>query len=580
MNKIIFVLIIQFTNLNLVMAQNTPPQKSPFKISGVLGVTYEGYGLNVKPTGSSFYTPRRPWNQVRFNFAPTFQFSKNFSLPLNFNFSALPTNFAGPFSGFGASGKKQNFGQWLTNPMNNFSINPKYKWAELLLGTQYLKYSELSTGDIGIFGAGFNLHPGKFMFKFFTGTSQQGIDYVATPPPGITGAYKRKHFMFQIGMEKEGSYKAAFNFSKGKDVLNSVTTPPLTVLPQEGFNMSFVLDKFFKKGWFINTEIAQAYFTKDLNQPLVPLTANLSFKPFIDGRTSTVKDFAGMATVGKKSTNFDISYATKYIGPGYFTTGFPFTQPDRWDNTINTRFNAFKNKVNVTASVGQRVNNLSSTTLRANQFLGNLNWFTQFNDKFSLNVNYNNFGFQTAAGINPYGIKNVSNDFGISPTYTWSNTTMSNIITMSYNYSKYDERDVFLGTTTSNNTHTLLLTYVPVFFTKELTPDFSFMYFNNKMPGFKNTLVTISSSLGMPVAKKKIQLRGQLQYTLGKINTYTANNNIIASCNIDWKLNKKLSWNSFLSTNYFKYGDELVIPSLIGANYLESTLRSGLQYKF
>ena len=41
-----------------------------------------------------------------------------------------------------------------------------------------------------------------------------------------------------------------------------------------------------------------------------------------------------------------------------------------------------------------------------------------------------------------------------------------------------------------------------------------------------------------------------------------------------------LSWNTFLSTNYFKYGDELGSIPLIGANYLESNLRTGLQYKF
>ena len=96
---------------------------------------------------------------------------------MNFNFAAFPTNFAGPYSGI----KKQNIGQFLTNPMNNFGLNPTYKWAEFQLGTQYLKYSDLSTGDIGIFGAGFSLKPGDYRFKFFTGTSQQGLDYAATP---------------------------------------------------------------------------------------------------------------------------------------------------------------------------------------------------------------------------------------------------------------------------------------------------------------------------------------------------------------------------------------------------------------
>jgi hypothetical protein len=579
--KLSITLIIYFLfSWASLSAQDTTKKKNPFSISGTMGVTYEGYGLNVNPSGSGIYSPRRPWNQLRFQFQPTMKWGKNFTLPFNFNFAAIPTNFAGPYSGFVSGGRGQTLGQWITNPMNNFGLNPKYKWAELLLGTQYLKYSDLSTGDIGIFGAGVSLHPGKFMFKFFTGVSQQGVNFTALPPPGIVGAYKRNHYMFQIGREVEGDHKVAFNFSKAKDDIGSVTSPPLTVLPQEGFTMSFILDKFFDKGWFMNMEAAQSFFTKDLNAPLLLVSGNLSFKPFINARTSTTKDYAGQLSVGKKSTNFDISYASKYIGAGYQTTGYPFMQADHWDNTINTRFNAWKNKMNVTASVGQRVNNMSNTSLRGTQFLGNINWFTQFNERFSLNVNYNNFGFQTASGLNPYGIKNVSNDIGLSPTYTWSTTTMTNILTLSYNYSKYDERDVNTNVTTSNNTHTAILTYVPVFFNKTLTPDFSLMYFNNRIPTLTNRLLTLSTSLGMPVAKQKIQLRGQLQYTLGKINAFTANNNIIASCNIDCKLNKKLSWNSFLSTNYFKYGDELGSIPFIGANYLESNLRTGLQYKF
>lgn len=576
--KIKLILLLPILLYSIVAnAQKNTKKKTPVKLIGTMGITYEGYGLDVKPTGSSFYNPRKPWNQVRFNFAPSIQFNEKFTLPLNFNFAAVATNFAGPYAGL----KNQTVGQFITNPMNNFSINPKYKWAELLLGTQYINYSDLSTGDIGIFGAGFNLHPGDFMIKFFTGLSQQSINYSPLPlPNGVTGAYKRNHFMFQFGREKEGNYKIALNFSKGKDVISSVTSPPLLVKPQEGFNFSLQVDKFFNKGWFFKAEVGQSFFTQDLNQPLANVNANLSFKPFIEGRTSTIKDVAAIGSIGKKSPNFDISYATKYIGAGYQTTGFPLMQPDKWDNTINTRFNAWKNKINVTASIGQRINNLSNTSLKAEQFIGNINWFTQFSDKFSLNINYNNFGFESASGTNPFGIKNVSNDLGISPTYTWSSSTMTNILTMSYNYSKYDERDVISGIVTSNNTQTALLTYVPVYFNKELTPDFSVLYFSNTMPSFKNSLLTFSSSIGFPIAKKKVQLKGQLQYTIGKINTFTSNKNLIASCNIDWKIDKKISWNTFLSTNYFKYGDELGSVPLIGANYLESNLRTGLQYKF
>lgn len=571
-----FLLFTVLLSCEALLAQDTTKKKPLIKLTGTMGITYEGYGLNVKPTGSNIYSARKPWNQVRFLFNPTLHIGDKISIPLSMNFASMATNFAGPYAGL----KNQTIGQFLTNPANNFSLNPKYKWVELLLGTQYIKYSDLSTGDIGIFGAGVNLSPGKFRFKYFTGISQQGINRVALPLPGTIGAFKRKHYMFQFGTEIEGVHKVAFTFSKAKDVIQSVTSPPLTVLPQEGFTFSFLLQRYLQNGWFLDMELAQSIFTKDLNQPLLLLSDDISFKPFINARTSSVKDQAAKLIIGKKSPNFDISYATKYIGAGYQTTGYPFMQSDHWDNTVNTRFNLLKNKMNVNASIGQRVNNLSNTSLRATQFLGNINWFTQVNERLSVNVNYNNFGFQTVSGLNPFGIKNVSNDFGLSPTYTWSNEHATHMISMNYNYSKYDERDVFTGITTSNNTHTIIVSYMPIYVNKTVTPDFSLMYFNNVIPTVKNRLLTLSSGLGMPLLNNKLQLKGQVQYTIGKLNSFSANNNFILSCNLDYKINKKLTWNSFLSTNYFRYGNELGLIPLIGANYLESNLRTGLMYKF
>jgi hypothetical protein len=553
---------------------NAQTKKPSFSVSGTMGVSYEGYGLDRNPTGWTGYTPRRPWNQVRFNFMPNFQFGKNFSLPFNINLAALPTNFAGPYSGYIPGGPKQSFKQWIANPVNNIAVNPKYKWAELQLGTQYLRYSELSTGDIGVFGAGFDLKPGQYRIKFFMGTSQPGINYFAGPPT-ITGAFKRSNWMFQIGKEKEGKYEVAFNFAKGKDFITSSAPPPLLIKPQEGFVTTLVTNIFFNKGWYVKIEGAQSVFTKDLTTTSTLLVK--SFEPFIKAHTSTTRDYAGSGAIGKKGKNFDIGISSKYFGAGFQTIGYPYLQPDRLDYTVNTKWNTWKNKMNIVASLGQRVNNISNTTLSAKQLIGNLNWYTQFNDNWSLNVNYNNFGFQSASGLNPYGIKNVSNDLGISPTYTWSNSKMSNLLSFSYNYSKYDERDVLTGLTTSNNTHTALLTYVPSYFTKDITPDFSAMYFYNDVPLAKTKLATISSGLSMPVAKKKVQLRGQLQYNIVKLNAYKGDNNFVASCSVDWKITKQFSWNTYLSTNYFKYGNS-IIPN--GANYLESTCRTGFQYKF
>ena len=568
----LFILLL--FSCNIATAQPKQLQKN-FSISGIMGMSYEHYGLSRKPTGWMGFTPRKPRNQVRFNFSPNMKFGKNFSLPFNFNFAMKPTNFTGPYAGI----SKQSFGQFITNPMNSFGLNPKYKWAELQLGTQYLNYSDLSTGDIGVFGVGVDLRPENYFIKFFTGLSQQGIDFL-TGPPTTNGAYKRKNWMLSIGKEKEGKYRVAMNFVKAKDDSTSAFPRPPTIKPQEGFTISVLSKIFLNKGWYAGIEGAQSIYTKDLFLPLD--SAKSSFKPFIEGHTSTIKDFAGDANFGKKGKNIDVGIKLKYIGAGFQTPGYPFMLPDRFDYTLNTKFNAWKkpsggHKMNVVASVGQRVNNVSNTTLKAKQFIGNLNWFTQFDDQFSLNISFNNFGFQAPGGLNPYGIKNVSNDFGINPTYTWGNDKVIHLASLNYNYSKYDERDVITALVTSNNTHTVLLTYVPTFLTKDLSPDFSVMYFRNTLPGFKLMLATVSSGVSMPAMKKKMKMRLQAQYNYSKTNSFKNNNNLVASFNCDWNVTPKLTWATFISTNRFKYGNEIV-PN--NANYFESTVRTGFQYRF
>ncbi len=555
-------------------------KKPPVNIGGTIGATYEGYSLDLKPSGWTGYTARRPWNQFRFTVAPTFNIGKNFKLPLNFNFVTKPTNFAGGFGGLGSLGG-QTLGQFIGNPANSFAINPKYKNSELLLGTQYLNYSNLSTGDIAVFGAGVDLHPGDFIIKAFTGISQQPVNYVApvlipVPNPGIVGAYRRNNWMMQLGKEKEGKYKVAFNFSKGHDHTSSLVAPlPTAVKPQEGFTVSFLSNINFDKGWYLKSELAQAYYTKDINDP-----NNLflkSFQPFLTAKNSTTRDLAADFGIGKKLKTFEIGLATKFLGAGFITPGYPFQQPDRLDYTVNTKFNAWQNKMNIVASAGQRINNLS-TNSRAAQFLGNLNWFTQFNEKWNLNVTYNNFGFTAPSGT-PFNVKNVSNDFGINPTYTHTTSKMMHLLSLSYNYSKYDERDIFTGVTTTNNTHTAVLSYVPVFFNKKITPDFGLMYFYNKIPIplITTTLLAFNAGVGYPFPKNRGNIKGQIQYTIATNNVSSSNNNAIASCTIDYKLKPKLMWRTFLSSNYLKYETGYTPP---GANYLESQYRTGLTYKF
>ena len=178
----------------------------------------------------------------------------------------------------------------------------------------------------------------------------------------------------------------------------------------------------------------------------------------------------------------------------------------------------------------------------------------------------------------------MSNELSVNPTYSWSNSSMSHLISGSYTWSKYDETTILPPLTTSNNTHTALLLYIPTFFNKNISPDFSVMWFKNISTPFSFSLLNASAGIGWKL-KKTFNIKGQLQYNIATTSTFTANKNILATSGFDWKLNKKLTWQYTMTANLFRFGSEkpgssLTPPYSGYPHYMESTLRTGLQYKF
>ncbi len=562
--------------------------KPPVTVTGSMGVSYDYYGLSTHPGSPSFFSARRPWNVVRFNFNPIIT-AGQFKLPININVSPMNYNYNG-IGGYWPSNiprPKQTLGQWLTNPINNIGLNPTYKWAEVQLGTQYLMYSPLSTGDMGIFGAGFSLKPGKFRLKFFHGISQRKQDPIFTPLPGVLGIYRRKQTMAQIGFEKEGVYFAGFNVVRSKDIENSIlpipaANKPPNPDPQEATVVTFVLNAKNKAGWFINSELGNSFQSRDINNASAPLVTNGTFKGLaglLNPRISTAEGFATQVAIGKKSKNFDIGLHGRFFSKGYYTPGYMFLQNDRLEYTVSTRLSSKNSKYNFTGDIGRRFTNWSGT--RNKQLIVNANAFAQFTDHFSVNASYNNFGFEAPASGMFLGMKNVANDLSINPTYSWSNTKMSNLLSATYSWSKYNET-ILPNPTTTNNTQSALLLYVPTFFNKNWSPDFSVLYFQNNInPGnIKLRLYTGTAGVNIPIKKPKMTLKGQLQYTNTKLQAFTPSNNLLATAGFNWPVAKKITWNFSGTLNFLKYGNELVPPpSLLGANYLESRVSTSLQYR-
>lgn len=572
--------IITFLLLLMALQASAQDKTPAAKVSGDMGVWYDGYRLNKTPGSSApdFYAARRPSDLYRYAFNPSFALGK-WTIPFNFIFSPTQNNFT-----TSVAGGKQSVWQFLTNPVNNFAINPKIGTTEFLLGTQNLQYSDLSTGDLGVFGYGANLAPGIFRIKVFNGVSQRPVEYQAptiAQPLGVVGAYQRNQWMGQLGIEQEGKYFVGFNFVKSADKVGSVTAPPLLPIePQDNVVVTFLAKISTPNGWAYHIELGQSFFTRNLNAPPA-LNPALDFKPLLDARTTTGKDNAVMAGITKKGKDWEIGAKANYYGVGYYTAGYPFMSNDRVEYLANTRFNAWKKKINVTASMGERFGNLSRVAGPdiSKQIIANVNVFTQFTDKFSLNTSFNNFGFNSPSLS---GYKSVSNEVSINPSYTWSSTKMSNLLSATYTRSKYDETTT--SGITNNNTQTALLLYVPTFFTGRVNPDFNLMWFNNDAPLIKLTLWSATGGMTWKTSEK-FNIKSQLQYNLSTTSPYTANKNVLATAGFDWQLYKKLSWQFMATANLYRYGTELPGSALLPVyqgypGYMESTVRTGLHYKF
>jgi hypothetical protein len=572
-------LMVIVLTITAATAQTLNPK---ITISGTAGISYEHYGLMVNPKGSGFYTPRRPWNVLRVNLKPTIEFGK-IKMPFNLSFIPNKPNFPNvpPVPGLPQPNTPQSLGQYFTNPLNNFGANPKYKWAELELGTQYLKYSDLSTGDISVFGYGFNLNPGKFRLRFFKGAAQQAINYMPTQP-SFKGAYKRKIIMAQVGLEREGKYFTGFNVLKGDDQINSInTTLPNNILPEENVIVSFLTKVKTTKDWNIQLELGQCFFTKDKQvSGQNPIVKN--FDPFIKTNISTYKDNAVQFSVSKRKANWELGISGRWLGAGYTTMGYPFTQNDRMEYSINSQGNLWKNKIKIVANIGQRYGNWSKALgpERNKQLIANTNINAQLHKNFNLNVGFNNFGFFAPSALPIGGIKNVGTDLSINPTYTYTSKTMLHLVSASYNWSKYDEITYYQNVplTTFNNTQTFLLLYVPTWINKPYSMDFSVMHFSNT--GFSTMIMnTISGGLNWNFDKKNIVAKTQLQYNTITLEPYTRNKNVLITLGIDWQIQKKITWNSTLTTSLYKYGDEFA-PQYINPSYTETFFRTGFQYRF
>jgi len=540
--KVLMWFLILSTALNAQEKEG----KSPVKVSGSLGFYHDYYSFNEENYAT--FRPRFPENLLRFNAQMSIKFGEHFSIPISVNVTNQDVLYNLP------SVPEESVLDYIQNPANNISINPKYKWAQGFFGTQTPLYTSLTTGDIPIFGVGVEFNPGNFILSATTGKSQRAIEPDATL--NIPGAYEQNIIAARIGIGKLEGSKFTLNVVRIQDDISSVNTAPVGIQPIEGVTISpYAEFKLFEK-LQISTETAGSIFTSDaLNLGVINEDFITTVEDFITINASSTADFSHNSRIDWKGDKFQLGGEIQYIGPGFLPVGYRFVERDILDYKLNTGMKLFEKKVNFTGTFGIRTNNLNNTKLSSSRrVIANANLFAQVTESFNLNVSYSNFGFNNDANILNQRIELVNNSLTVSPSYTIKSEKFMHLIAGNLTYNGFEQFDVLNNTFDKAENSTYSINYNLSFLKMPLTVGLQGIYLENQLPTGDFNMLNYGLTASYKMLDKK--LTPSLGFNIAHVDMpgFTSDLRQNLNLKIGYKLTKKLQCRIQYRYTNFTYG--------------------------
>lgn len=471
-----------------------------------------------------------------------------------------------------------------TTPTLRFKLNPKYKWAQLYLGSNVYNFSEFTVSGQNIDGFGISLQPKGFEFTAFYGNIETFMLQQYTEPNGyeldFLPTYKRKAIGTKIGfsinsfnMELSGAtVKDKYDENSGDFSLLAKESKP-----KENFVIGAKISSNLTKYAKFGIDVGASVITDDLTSNELTTTdetvENLKTILPLDINESTRFGFAGSAffkfLIAKQS--FGVNY--KRIEPQYRSLGLFYINDDYQNITFNTSLNLLKGKIRLNGSYGVQKNNLDN--LRAStskRNISSLNLTVQPIKPLTVLVNYTNHSQNQEAGlvdVSSSGLPElgqVTQNLVISPIYTISNKDRTQVYSVNYSNFSFDRySDGQLEGTPSTN--------------QNITANYNYNHRKNKW-GFRvganyfdseienNSSSRYGISLGYNKSfSKKLRATINTRFNIRNSNNENGliNNN---SGTLSYKISKKQSLNfSFYQVNGRKIRDEKVSDLRMSLTY-------------
>jgi hypothetical protein len=541
----LFTLIITIAS-TIGIQDSMAQQANPVKLSGGFGVYYDLYRYSA--TKYPGFRQRMPDNLGRINADATLTIGNYFKVPFSANLSTQDQSFNYP------SIPEEGLRNYISNPRNNISINPSYKWFESFLGTQIPNYSRLSTGDIALFGVGVSMNPGKLILSMNYGKSQAGVSY--DPLQNIEGAYAQHLFATRIGVGSDDGSKFVVNLVKSTDDPNSVASPLPDKRPSETMTIGPLVQLKLGSKVYLNTETAASLRTYDVFGPELDNNAiadKLSFIMPINA--STYADFSNISSLEWRDDTFGIGAEIQYIGAGFEPAGFRTFERDLIDYTLKTNMNLAKSKLMIDGTVGIRSNNISNTKLdKTNRTIANVNVFAMLSNALSVNTSYSNFGFRNNLNLDTLRVEMINNTFAFSPTVQIQRSSSTHIFTLNGSIDTFDDFNPLTGKWQNTSSKSVGSNYQFVYRQKPFSAGLLFLALQNETPFTEISMTNFGINMRYRLLDKK--LNPSLTLTHSNINRtgFTADRRLLASIKADYRIHPKWNVNLWYNYNQYRYG--------------------------
>jgi hypothetical protein len=315
---------------------------------------------------------------------------------LNFNLFG----YSAPLS-FSYSNTNRSFSQ----PFNQFSFAPQYKWVKTYLGYNSMTFSSYTLAGHVFFGGGVELTPGKWRFAAMYGRLRKAVPFSLDSLQYNDASFNRMGYGIKLGYESDGDLVSA-NIFTAKDDINSIPfiVPESQLTPQQNVAFSFNGRKKFLKRFFVDVEYAVSVLNKDIranseSNDSIDLRSGSNFICGFLPQNSTNRYFDAFRTgIGYQGNLYALQVRYERVAPEYETLGAYFFNNDMENITLVPSVKLLGGKLNIAANLGFQKNNLDNTRgATTGRNVGSVNVNYVPSNAWGFAANYSNFASYTNA---------------------------------------------------------------------------------------------------------------------------------------------------------------------------------------